>query len=123
MRILLTILFLILLRMASAQVVISDDVARYFLESHDKLKIHEEKDSLDHQLIESLRVTIDTKDLYIFHLNNSNKTLTTVIETKDREILFKEEEITQLKKTVKKERLKSTLTTIGAGVLIILMVL
>lgn len=104
-------------------VCIPDSVASYFLEKADEVTILTKEKSLSQQLITNLELSIDTRDLYITSLQNTNRTLTKIVGTKDEQLLLKDEEIKLTKKEVKRQKFQKVLTMVGAGAIIILIVL
>ena len=113
MRYFFTFFIVLMVNIGYAQEVrISPDVARFYLEVYDKSKLLEEKDSLNQQIISNLKETISTKDLYIISLTTTNSTLKETIQVRDQEI-------DELKKEVKRQRLTSVGVGIGAILLII----
>ena len=104
-------------------VCIPDSVASYFLEQDDRVKILTKKDSLSQQLISDLQLSVDTRDLYITTLQNTNKALTGINGTKDKQLLLKDEEIKLAKKEIKRQKFQKVLTMVGSGLIIILIIL
>jgi len=105
---------------ASAQdVVIPADVARYFLEESDRLKICREKDLLNQKLIVNLNQELSIKNEVIKSFKKDSVTYTEIISNKDSIITLKEEDVKLVKRQVNKESFKVHLlagTTSGAVV-------
>jgi hypothetical protein len=108
---------------AAQEVRISPDVARYFLEQSDKVDILTKKDSLNTTIIENLNFTISTKNLLIKNLDSQVDIQEMMLKVRSKEVELRDDEIKGLKKQVRKEKLKSTVTVIVSGVIVILILL
>lgn len=116
--------FIVMCVDATAQEVkLPPDAAKYFLEVHDKYQILAKQDSLNNLIIENFQYTVNTKDLYITSLNKTVKIQQQIIDTKSQEVVLLEDENKHLKKQVRKERLKTAVTAIVGGVLVVLALL
>jgi hypothetical protein len=105
------------------EVRISPDAASFYLEVYDKYQILTKKDSLNQQIIEHFQYSINTRDLLISNMRQSEKALTKVIELKDEQNQLSEEEIKYLKKQLRKEKFKTIAVAVGSGVLILLILI
>lgn len=103
MRVLLTILFLILLHSClSAQVVIREKTAEFFLEAHDSLQIYKSRDTLYQQLVANKDQQLLVKDS-IIDTYKEDSTLYDLQETTFLEQLrYKEGETDELRRKNRK---------------------
>jgi hypothetical protein len=108
---------------AQDRVCLDPAVARFYLESVDELDIYITRDTVHQLMIENLRFQNSTKESLIHNLENSNKILTELHNTRKEQLALSEEEIKVLKKEVRKQKVKTTLVAIGSGVLILLILL
>jgi hypothetical protein len=92
-------------------VVIPADVARYFLEESDRLKICREKDSLNQKLIGNLNQELSIKNEVIKSFEKDSTTYAEIISNKDSIITLKEEDVKLIKKQINKESFKVHLLT------------
>jgi hypothetical protein len=105
------------------EVRISPGAAEFYLEVYDKYQILTKKDSLNEQIIEHFQYSINTRDLLISNMRQSEKALTKVIALKDEQNQLSEEEIKYLKKQLRKEKFKTIAVAVGSGVLILLILI
>jgi hypothetical protein len=105
------------------EVRISPDAAEFYLEVYDKYQILAKKDSLNEQIIEHFQYSVNTRDLLISNMRQSEKALTKVIELKTFQNQLSEEEIKHLKKQLRKEKFKTIAVAVGSGVLILLILI
>lgn len=124
MRFVFSIVFCFIACIAAAQEVrISPAVARFFLEQSDKVEILTKKDSLNTTIIENLNYTISTKNILIKNLDSQVDIQEMMLKVRSKEVELRDDEIEGLKKQVRKEKLKSTVTVIVSGVVIILILI
>jgi hypothetical protein len=125
MRVFIAVFIVLLGYSATAQdrVCIDPAVAKFYLESVDQLDIYVTRDTVHQLMIENLRFQNSAKESLIHNLENSNKILTELHNTRKEQLVLSEEEIKVLKKEVRKQKVKTTLVAIGSGVLILLILL
>lgn len=105
MRYFFSLLFLFFAASTSAQVTISNDVSRWFLEQNEKVKVYEKQVDLLRQDIKTLELQIVMQrkevNLYMSDANVYN----TLIQLKDKEIALKKDELKKTRRQVVKYKL------------------
>jgi hypothetical protein len=102
---------------------IPSPVAQYYLEVHDKYIILLKKDTLSGAIIENLTYTIRTKDLYIKSLKESLNYQVRISDVKDQQIILRDDQVKDLLKQIRRQRLRTTLIIIGEAAVIILLII
>jgi hypothetical protein len=99
---------------------ISPSTARYFLEQDDKVGIYETRDSLQTTLIANLKQTIVLKDSMIVTYQADSVTRDLLERNLLLEISFKKVEADDLRRELRKQKIRNLLEIIGAVGLVIL---
>lgn len=101
----------------NAQVQIPDSVARFFLERHEIAKYLEKENEIIKQGLATLEKTIKGKDFIIKTYEEDAKTYSDIILLEREKTSVCEQYKAEAEKELKKQRRKTKLITIGAGIL------
>ncbi len=103
---------------ASAQVEISPDVARFFLERHEQVKLLEQETRLLRASLINLERQVQIKDGIISTYESDQTQYMKLVELMRTQINENELYIEQLRKEIKREKRRKRITTIAGGALI-----
>ena len=114
MRTFLIILCSVITFCAQSQVVITEKVARYFLEQDDKVKLLVSKDSINRAIIKNQGLMLINKDKIIETYKNDSMLFETIIAIKDSTIADRDEQLKNSHKLLNKRTFQRDLA-IGIG--------
>jgi len=108
---------------AQAQVIIPDNVSRYYLEQSERAKILTEQVVIKEKQIVNLGKVINLKDSLITSYKSDSVSYNKIIQLKDEQLELKKKEAVLAKKEIRKQKTQKKLTIVGAIVVVILIVL
>ncbi len=112
-------LFLLTMMTAYSQVTIPDQVARFYLEQNEKVKLYEKQVVIKDELIDNLNQQIGTKNIIINTFKNDSVSYQGLIKTYKHQIAFKEREIELKDKEIKKaKRQRNIIAGAGTGAIV-----
>ncbi len=124
MRVFFVVLFFALnLAKSYGQVTIPAEVAKYFLEQNDKALILEKKDSLNQEIIQSLKKEVVLKDSVIRTYEEDYVIYDQIFQDKNDEIEIYQSQLQIAEKDIRKQKFLKVSGFIGIGIITILALL
>lgn len=118
----LTVLILFL-STTQAQIIIPDNVARYYLEQSERAKVLTEQVVIKDKQISNLEKIVVLKDNFIETYKRDSVSLTKIIQLKDEQLELNKKQALLAKKEIRKQKIQKKLIGIGAIIVVVLAVL
>ena len=106
-----------------AQVIVPDNVARYYLEQSERAKILTEQVVIKDKQISNLEKIVVLKDNFIETYKRDSVSFTKIIQLKDEQLELNKKQALLAKKEIRKQKIQKKLIGIGAIIVVVLAVL